>query len=202
MPDLQDAFVPKLQQVIESRQSKIILLLSPVLEQMPLPVQRYDEPLLPFGKAIIDATRDVICGYAFDMEAYLVPGAAGMIALERTINYVPDEMITILHGTFFTSSALSIMSTTGFNVDAVTIGNPALTEQQSVDMRSRLLLAAGTSESDYSRFSIRQGNITIPTIARVPIELQLVDYRALNVSRGLDFAESARDALIARAAKP
>jgi hypothetical protein len=190
-------FVSKVQSIVESRTSKIVLLLSPVIEQMPLPIQRYDEPLLPFGKAMIDATRDVVCGYAFDLEAYLVPGAAGIIALERTINYVPDHVITILHGTFFTPSATSIMSKTGLNVDAVTVGRVDLIGQQSAELQSRLLLV-GEQAAEYGRFSVEQWSVTVLDEGEA-IQLQLVSYQDLDSSQGLDFAESAREALLALA---
>ena len=72
-------------------------MLIPRLTKMPLPIQRYDDPFLPFGKAIIDATRDLVCAYVFDLAAYLALGAAGAVALERTIAYVGDDDVTVLH---------------------------------------------------------------------------------------------------------
>lgn len=196
MPESQNAFVSKLQQVTQARPSKMILLLSPRLDQMPLPIQRYDEPLLPFGKAIIDATYDLVCGYAFDLEAYLVPGAAGIIALERTINYVPDGLMTILHGSFFTPAAFGIMLKTGLNVDAITVGNSTLIEQQPSELRSRLLLIDNNPEQPHSsHFSIEKGTITISMETEMALQMRLVDYQSLLSSQGLDFAQSVRNAL-------
>ena len=67
---------------------------------MPYPMQRYDDPFLPYGRAVIDATSDIACAYVFDLAAYLSIGASGAIALERTIAYVPSPSLTILHGMF------------------------------------------------------------------------------------------------------
>ncbi len=57
---------------------------------------KWDEPVLPFNKAIIDATADLVCAYKPNMGFYMQWGAAGMIALERTIAYIPDHIPVIL----------------------------------------------------------------------------------------------------------
>jgi orotidine-5'-phosphate decarboxylase len=57
---------------------------------------KWDEPILPFNKAIIDQTIDLVCAYKPNLGFYLQWGAAGVIALERTIAYIPDWMPVIL----------------------------------------------------------------------------------------------------------
>jgi hypothetical protein len=201
MAEMPNTFVSKLRKVLNTQHSSIVLMLSPKLDQMPLPLQRYDEPLLPFGKAIIDATHDAVCGYAFDLEAYLVPGAAGIIALERTINYVPENVLTILHGTFFTPAALSIMSKTGLNVDAITVGQSKLISQQPAEIQSRMLLAnVDDQATGFNCFSLETGAIMVNGGADNTIQLRLVEYQALRTNQGGDFAESARAALVSIAA--
>lgn len=93
----------------------------PRLLQMPLPVQRYDDPFLPFGKAIIDATRDLLCGYMFDLAAYLAIGAAGAVALERSIAYAGQASVNILHGPFASPDYAEAACVAAFNADAVTV---------------------------------------------------------------------------------
>lgn len=98
--------------------------LRPIVTKMPLPIQKYDDPFLPFGKAIIDATRDLVAAYLFDMAAYLALGATGAIALERTVAYASagGETATILHGAFANTDFVE--AAVAFNVDAVTcMGN-------------------------------------------------------------------------------
>jgi orotidine-5'-phosphate decarboxylase len=70
--------------------------LDPQPERLPLPAMRWDEPVLPFNKAIIDATLDLVCAYKPNLGFYLQWGAAGIIALERTIAYVPDHIPVIV----------------------------------------------------------------------------------------------------------
>jgi hypothetical protein len=116
-------FTEKLAAFQRQKASDLGLLIAPKIEQMPLPMQRYDDPFLPFGKAIINATKEVICAYIFDLSSYLALGAAGAIALERTIDYVGEDAITILHGAFAIPSFASVMDETAFGVDAATIAD-------------------------------------------------------------------------------
>ena len=58
----------------------------------PISIQQYDEPMLPFARAIIEATQDVVCGYVINPAYYLAEGAAGMVALERIVRAVPHDL--------------------------------------------------------------------------------------------------------------
>ena len=131
----------------DERQSDLGLLLAPRLTSMPLPMQRYDDPFLPFGKAIIDATVDLVCAYIFDLAAYLSIGAAGAIALERTIAYVAQDTLTILHGPFAGAGYTAISEEGAFPVDAVT-----LVDGQHLD--------AYLKRPDRSAFIVHGGNPT------------------------------------------
>lgn len=113
----------RLQAVQQSHRSTLAIGLSPLLERMPYPMQRHDDPFLPFGKAIIDATHDLTSAYVFDLAAYLSAGASGAIALERTIAYVPAPVLKILHGPFTRAEYARTASESAFNVDAVTLAS-------------------------------------------------------------------------------
>lgn len=120
---MQTEFIAKLRRIQAEKQSDLILRISPRIIAMPLPMKRHDDPFLPFGKAIITATRDLVCGYMFDLAAYLRIGAAGAIALERTISYVAGEVITILDGCFASTAYAEISDENAFMVDAVTLAH-------------------------------------------------------------------------------
>ncbi|VVB59467.1 Orotidine 5'-phosphate decarboxylase [uncultured archaeon] len=55
-------------------------------------------PLFDFNKAIIDATKDLVCAYKLNMAFYEVAGKNGFEALEKTIQYIPHNIIIILDG--------------------------------------------------------------------------------------------------------
>ncbi len=55
-------------------------------------------PVLDFNKAIIDATKDLVCAYKLNMAFYEVAGKKGFEALEKTIQYIPRSIFIILDG--------------------------------------------------------------------------------------------------------
>jgi orotidine-5'-phosphate decarboxylase len=90
-------YLDKLRAVQETNQSWLCIGLDPQPESLPVEaIWKWDEPLLPFNKALIDATADLVCAYKPNLGFYLQWGAAGVIALERTIAYIPDHIPVIL----------------------------------------------------------------------------------------------------------
>ena len=51
-----------------------------------------------FNKSIIDATEDLVCAYKLNMAFYEVLGKDGFDLLEKTIRYIPKDIIVILDG--------------------------------------------------------------------------------------------------------
>lgn len=104
-------------------QSHYVVHLAPRIELLPLPVQRFDDPFLPFGRSIIEATQDIVCGYILDFPAYMALAAAGARALERTIALIEREKLRILHGPFLGEGYSAMADHTAFGVDALTVSN-------------------------------------------------------------------------------
>jgi hypothetical protein len=171
----------RLQRKIAHRHSDLILWVRPRLDQMPLPMQRYDDPFLPFGKAIINTTRDLLCGYLFDFAAYLALGAAGAVALERTIAYVSDEAVSILHGPF--ASPDYTKAATAFGVDAVTITDAGIAD-------GYLHEGVGVFALDIGDYDLK--NLMLITDASV---LRVLSNDVLYAGHGDDFAEQVRAAV-------
>lgn len=181
----------------------IALLLKPRLLQIPLPMQRFDDPFLPFGKAIISATRDLVCAYVFDLAAYLALGGAGAVALERTLAYVGAETIKILHGPFATPDFAAAASDNAFAVDAVTLVDeahlPAYTEQPS---RGAYVLRAGTQPvivpfpANTGVYWHEIGLFSLIDGAGRNLQIRLAGEHVLYAGRGDDFTERVRAALL------
>jgi hypothetical protein len=98
-----------------------MLFFAPKLTMLPLPIQRFDDPFFHFGKAIVQSTRDIVCGYMFDLASYLAMGGTGVVALERTIDYIGTDIPTILHGTFDNVDYLGSADELALGIDALTI---------------------------------------------------------------------------------
>ena len=89
-------YIEKLAAAQESNDSWLCVGLDPDPARLRVDVLKWDEPVLPFNKAIIDATADLVCAYKPNLAFYLQWGAAGIIALERTIAYIPAHIPIIL----------------------------------------------------------------------------------------------------------
>lgn len=90
-------YLEKLAQAQAANHSWLCVGLDPLPDQLPVEaIWKWDEPVLPFNKAIIDATADLVCAYKPNLGFYFQWGAAGIIALERTIAYIPAHIPIIL----------------------------------------------------------------------------------------------------------
>lgn len=156
----------------------------PRLDQMPLPIQRYDDPFLPYGKAIIDTTRDLLGGYLFDFAAYLALGAAGAVAVERSIAYIGDDAVSILHAPFALPDYAAAAS--AFNVDAVTLIDEAL--------------ADAYLQENVGAFALEPGNYNLESrmLTINEVTLRILSDDVLYAGRGDDFAEQVRVAVEAQ----
>jgi hypothetical protein len=93
-------FTARLQAAHACNGSRLLLGVAPMIDKLPAAVAKIDDPFLPLGKLIINATRDLVCGYVFHLANYLSIGAAGIVALERTLAYVPQGLLRVIHGPF------------------------------------------------------------------------------------------------------
>ncbi len=89
-------YLAKLKAAQEKNDSWLCVGLDPQPDKLPIQALKWDEPVLPFNKAIIEATADLVCAYKPNLGFYLQWGAAGIIALERTIAYIPADIPVIL----------------------------------------------------------------------------------------------------------
>lgn len=89
-------YLEKLKSVQDKNNSWLCVGLDPVQERLRVDFRKWDEPILPYNCAIIDATADLVCAYKPNLGFYLQWGAAGVIALERTIAYIPSHIPIIL----------------------------------------------------------------------------------------------------------
>lgn len=106
---------------VSDKGGKDAIFLQPTLTGLPLPLQRYDEPFLPYSRDIIQATKHQVNIYIFDLASYFRTGAAGIVALERAIAYVRNEAVTILHGPFVGTQYECLGGDASLQVDALTV---------------------------------------------------------------------------------
>lgn len=66
------------------------------MDHMPAPMLPVDDPIFPFGRAIVDGVGDQVCAWAIPVMSFLAEGAAGMVAMERLIRYLPNDLPILL----------------------------------------------------------------------------------------------------------
>lgn len=65
------------------------------IEKIPRHLLAEQDPIFAFNKAIIDATKDLCVSYKINTAFYECLGSRGWESLERTVNYIPDDIFTI-----------------------------------------------------------------------------------------------------------
>lgn len=130
-------YLEKLKAAQERNDSWLCIGLDPDPVRLRVDTLKWDEPVLPFNKAIIDQTTDLVCAYKPNLGFYLQWGAAGVIALERTIAYIPDWMPVILDcktgDIGHTQAAWANGLYDQWGVDAITV-NPYVGEEAILPM--------------------------------------------------------------------
>ena len=130
-------YLEKLRAAQEKNNTWLCVGLDPDPAKLPLPTMQWDEPVLPFNKAIVDATADLVCAFKPNLGFYLQWGAAGVVALERTIAYIPDDIPVILDcktgDIGHTQAAWAVGLFDAWQVDAATV-NPFVGEDAVLPM--------------------------------------------------------------------
>jgi orotidine-5'-phosphate decarboxylase len=118
-------FIDKLRAAQRKNRSYLCVGLDIVNANAPLEISYFDEPMLPFARAIIEATHDLVCAYKPNLGFYLAEGAAGIVALERIVRLIPPDIPIILDGKFGdignTAEAYARGAFEQFKADAVTL---------------------------------------------------------------------------------
>ena len=120
-------YLEKLSSIQKKNNSWLCIGLDPNPQKLRVDYLKWDEPILPFNKAIINATADLVCAYKPNLGFYLQWGAAGIIALERTIAYIPKHIPIIIDcktgDIGHTQAAWAVGLFDEWGVDAITV-NP------------------------------------------------------------------------------
>ncbi|MFQ6102056.1 MAG: orotidine-5'-phosphate decarboxylase [Anaerolineae bacterium] len=103
--------------------------LDPVMERLPETVLASEDPLLTFGRAIVETTADLACAYKPNLGFWLAEGTEGLRALQAVVAAVPDHIPVILDAKFndvgHTAAAYAHVAFEVLGADACTV-NPYL----------------------------------------------------------------------------
>tara|TARA_B100001057_G_scaffold180250_1_gene180923 strand:- start:713 stop:1543 length:831 start_codon:yes stop_codon:yes gene_type:complete len=80
---------------IQKKQSFLCIGLDTDLQKIPSYLLNTDDPIFEFNKQIIDATHDLCVAYKPNIAFYESMGASGWNSLQKTLEYIPEEIFTI-----------------------------------------------------------------------------------------------------------
>lgn len=80
---------------IEEKESFLCVGLDTDINKIPKHLLNEEDPIFEFNKQIIDATKDLAVAYKPNIAFYEANGVAGWQSLEKTIDYIPNDIFTI-----------------------------------------------------------------------------------------------------------
>lgn len=80
---------------IREKKSFLCVGLDSDINKIPKFLLDFEDPIFEFNKRIIDATKDLCVAYKPNIAFYESMGPRGWDTLEKTINYIPEEIFTI-----------------------------------------------------------------------------------------------------------
>lgn len=92
-------FIEKLDNIVQENNS--ILCVGLDIDQKLMPDYLFEtsrNPFMEFNRSIIDFTKDLVCAYKLNMAFYEILGKQGFKLLEKTLKYIPKNIIIIIDG--------------------------------------------------------------------------------------------------------
>lgn len=80
---------------IKRKKSFLCVGLDPDFSKIPEEYLLADDPIFEFNKAVIDATEDFAVAYKPNLAFYECHGAKGIASLQKTLDYIPENIFTI-----------------------------------------------------------------------------------------------------------
>ncbi len=85
----------ELAEQIRKKQSYLCVGLDTDLAKIPAHLRQGPNPVFTFNKAIIDATKDLCVAYKINTAFYEAMGLEGWQAMQQTVDYIPNDILTI-----------------------------------------------------------------------------------------------------------
>lgn len=180
----------KLAHIQSATQSHWALYISPDVEKLPFEIARFDDPYLPYMRSIYKATQELVCAYVLDFGAYLKLGAAGAVALERSIDLISGAHLVILDAAIASTRYVGLWDETAYGCDALTIADSRVLEsyQNREDRAGFLMTDERLDERETASYWLKERIFGIGT-ARI----HLLPDDVLFSARSLDFEGKLHD---------
>ena len=88
-------FYERLRKAQKRHNSLLCIGLDSDIMKIPGFLSRHEDPIAEFNRRVIDATRDLVCAYKFNLAFYEALGEKGWKTVHRTLAHLQEETITI-----------------------------------------------------------------------------------------------------------
>ena len=134
---------------IKQKQSFLCVGLDTDIKKIPTHLLEFEDSVFEFNKQIIDATKDFCVAYKPNIAFYESRGVSGWNSLQKTLDYIPNDIFTIADAKRGDIGNTSDMYARAFfenmNFDAVTVapymGSDSVTPFLEFDGKWTILLA-------------------------------------------------------------
>ena len=154
-------------QNIQRKESYLCVGLDTDIQRIPKHLLNTDDPIFEFNKRIIDATQQYAVAYKPNIAFYEAHGVKGWESLEKTIEYIPDDIFVIADAKRGDIGNTSKMYARAFfdnmNCDAITVapymGEDSVAPFLDFDNRWVILLAltSNAGGKDFQNLELSQG---------------------------------------------
>ena len=152
---------------IKQKQSFLCVGLDTDIKKIPTHLLELEDPIFEFNKQIIDATKDFCVAYKPNIAFYESRGVSGWNSLQKTLDYIPNDIFTIADAKRGDIGNTSNMYARAFfenmNFDAVTVapymGSDSVTPFLEFDGKWAILLALTSNKGglDFQTFKNENG---------------------------------------------
>lgn len=91
-------FISKLKSIQRKNNSLLCIGLDTIVSRVPESLYRWGDPQYEFNRRIIDATKDIVCAYKFNIAFYESVGEHGWYTVHQSLARIPEEIVTIGDG--------------------------------------------------------------------------------------------------------
>jgi orotidine-5'-phosphate decarboxylase len=161
---------------IKRKQSYLCVGLDTDINRIPSVLRNFEDPVFEFNKKIIDATVDLCISYKLNLAFYESLGPAGLISLQKTIEYIPEDIFLIADAKRGDIGNTSEMYAKEFfdyyNFDAVTLnpymGKDSVDPYLSFQNKWAILLAltSNSGSQDFQMLKTETGNLYETVLAK------------------------------------
>lgn len=88
----------KLSSIQKANNSRLCISLDPEIEKIPTYFPKSTEGILEFNRTIINITHQFVCAYKLNFAFYEQYGPKGLETLEKTLELIPQKIVTIADG--------------------------------------------------------------------------------------------------------